>query len=303
MPYDIIYPKIFRTNDTLYSLYVIIRENGHVKLHEISVPDSPLYAYRSIDLESIFVDNIDDLEYGDLNVNDLLIQQFIPGKAKSNFFVLSNIGFHKIWYKNDYSKISIDTIDELKDALKKSLTETIMATHIKENHNDKEYFSTISRKINQFDDDFNAFKLIPTEFKQTQDVGVIPNGKVDDTDESTDHRNDSVTLSTDILLTDGMTLGYDENPGFVSAAISNPATIYDDDNVFIKSQRNSSLEGTEFYDYIYDQDGNQILDLYSVPFIYRVNSNNTYDLYVNVQSTRTKYLNRIAGTLKSDLTS
>ena len=99
-----------------------------------------------------------------------------------------------------------------------------------------------------------------------------------------------------------MTLGYDQNPGFITGAVSNPATIYDDDNVFTKSQRNPSLEGTEFYDYIYDQDGNALMDLYSVPFIYRINSNNTYDLYINVPTTRTKYLNRVAGTLKDDLT-
>lgn len=39
-----------------------------------------------------------------------------------------------------------------------------------------------------------------------------------------------------------------------------------------------------------------------MPFIYQVNSNNTYDLYINVPTTRTKYLNRIAGTLTPDLT-
>ena len=63
------------------------------------------------------------------------------------------------------------------------------------------------------------------------------------------------------------------------------------------------IEGTEFYDYIYDQDGNVLLDLYAISFIYLVNSNNTYDLYINIPTTRTKYINRIAGTLKSDGTS
>lgn len=96
--------------------------------------------------------------------------------------------------------------------------------------------------------------------------------------------------------------GTDTNPGIISAAVSNPATTYDDDNVFTKSQRNPSLSGTEFYDFIYDQDGNTLLDIYSVPFIYRINSNNTYDLYINVPTTRTKYLNRVAGTLKDDRT-
>lgn len=90
------------------------------------------------------------------------------------------------------------------------------------------------------------------------------------------------------------------NPGLVVCAVSNPATMYDNDTVFTKSQRNPSIYGTEFYDYIYDQDGNVIMDLYQIPFIYMVNTNNTYDLYINVPTTRTKYLNRIAGTLRDD---
>lgn len=141
------------------------------------------------------------------------------------------------------------------------------------------------------------FDLVPTEFTETQDIGVIPNSQVDDLDDKDDHRDDSILTSTDILWTDGMFAQSDTNPGIVTCAVSNPATIYDDDTVFTKSQRNPSIEGTEFYDFIYDQDGNTLMDLYAIPFIYRINSNNTYDLYINVPTTRTKYLNRLAGTL------
>lgn len=70
----------------------------------------------------------------------------------------------------------------------------------------------------------------------------------------------------------------------------------------MKSQRNPQIEGTGFYDFMYDTDGRVLMDLYQIPFIYQVNSNNTYDLYINVPTTRTKYLNRIAGTLKPDMT-
>ena len=147
------------------------------------------------------------------------------------------------------------------------------------------------------------FQLVPTEFQETQDIGVIPSSKIDDTDMEPDHRKDSLQVSTDIMWTDGLFATSDTNPGIVTCAVSNPATIYDDDTVFTKSQRNPSIEGTEFYDFIYDQDGNALMDLYSVPFIYRINSNNTYDLYVNVPTTRTKYLNRIAGTLQDNGTS
>ena len=70
----------------------------------------------------------------------------------------------------------------------------------------------------------------------------------------------------------------------------------------MKSQRNPQIEGTGFYDFMYDTEGRVLMDLYQIPFIYQVNSNNTYDLYINVPTTRTKYLNRIAGTLKPDMT-
>lgn len=110
-------------------------------------------------------------------------------------------------------------------------------------------------------------------------------------------------MSTDIVYADGMFATTDTNPGMVTAAVSNPATTYDDDSAFVKSQRNPSIEGTEFYDYIYDSSGTALMDLYQIPFIYQVNSNNTYDIWINVPTTRTKYLNRVAGTLKSDLTS
>jgi hypothetical protein len=90
------------------------------------------------------------------------------------------------------------------------------------------------------------------------------------------------------------------NPGVITAAVSNPATIYDSEYDFLKSQRNPSIEGSEFYDYITDSDGNVLMDLYAIPFIHRIRSNNTYDLYINIPTTRTKYLNRIEGTLKPD---
>lgn len=229
---------------------------------------------------------------------------FRLNNVQTSFFVLADQGFYKIGYENIFSRISIDTLAELKDRLSTSLKD-ILQNHIEKCHleRQKDWFEAISKKVNQFDSTFSMFDLIPTEFRETQDIGVIPDSKVDDTDETTDHRVDSIQVSTDILQTQGMVVDSDSNPGIITAAVSNPATIYDDDNVFTKSQRNPLIEGTEFYDYIYDQDGNALMDLYGISFIYQVNSNNTYDLYINIPTTRTKYLNRVAGTLKSDLTS
>ena len=63
----------------------------------------------------------------------------------------------------------------------------------------------------------------------------MPDSRIDDTDEETDHRPDSVQVSTDILQTQGMFASSTTNPGVISAAVSNPATTYDDDNAFTKS--------------------------------------------------------------------
>lgn len=243
----------------------------------------------------------------DLKIRDVIMSRLRVNHGASYFFVLDNkdTQFHKVCYGNDFEQMSLDSIIELQNALETSLRKTVLENHMDEMHHGEQsyYFDAIARKINQFADDFNVFDLIPAEFGMTQDVGVIPDSKVDDQDEVSDHRVDSVLVSTDILWTDGMVAQTDSNPGIVTAAVANPATTYDDDNVFTKSQRNPSIEGSEFYDFIYDQKGNTLMDLYAVPFIYRVNTNNTYDLYINIPTTRTKYLNRIAGTMKEDGTS
>lgn len=318
LPYRIVDPNLYRTNDPLYSLYVVEQtSDGKIQLREVSVPDSELYANRTIPLQGI-MESIPSVDGGsstldNFNVMQMVMSNFRLNDSKSSFFVLSDVepGFHKIHYTNDFEQVSIDTLDGtdlegnpigLKDRLRRTLWDAVIGKHIIDKHMGEDYFSAISSKVNQFGD-FSTFSIIPVEFRDTQDIGVIPNQKVDDTDRFTDHRVDSVQVSTDILWTEGMVADSDTNPGLVTAAVSNPATTYDDDLVFTKSQRNPSIVDSEFYDYIYDQDGNALMDLYQVPFIYQVNSNNTYDLYINIPTTRTKYLNRVTGTLKDDGTS
>jgi len=55
MPYRIVDPHLYRTSDSLlYSLYVVeCTPSGRVQLREVSVPDSDLYPYRTIDLQGI----------------------------------------------------------------------------------------------------------------------------------------------------------------------------------------------------------------------------------------------------------
>lgn len=311
LPYRIVDPNMYRTNGDLYSLYVVEKTaDGTRQLREISVPDSDIYIHRTIPLQSIMEGMKKDSD-SELSIHQMIMSEFIPGSGKTSFFVLSNWGegFHKVYYTNDFSQLSIDYLDGvdndgnpvgLNDRLLATLREKVIRKHVAEKHDAVDYFKVVSSKVNQFAENFTTFSLVPTEFSETQDIGVIPDSKVDDTDKASDHRKDSLQVSTDILWTDGMLAGSDANPGLVTAAVSNPATTYDSVYVFLKSQRNPSIEGTEFYDYITDADGNELMNLYAIPFIYRVNTNNTYDLYINIPTTRTKYLNRMTGTLKDD---
>ena len=306
LPWNIIHPSMIRTADDIYSLYVVALDtDGSTYLQEISVPDEDLYVDRRIPLEDIVVDSSANqgIEKGKLDITQVIMDDFRPGRMNTHFFMLSNAGLTRIQYKVNIKPLSIDRISDFREALSDALGKTTLGQHLSEMHEGDGFFDVIGRKVNQFGKDFNLLELVPVEFDQTQDIGVIPDSRVDDTDGSGDHRVDSVQVSTDIVYADGMFATTDTNPGIVTAAVSNPATTYDDDSVFVKSQRNPSIEGTEFYDYIYDSSGTALMDLYQIPFIYQVNSNNTYDIWINVPTTRTKYLNRVAGTLKPDLTS
>ena len=303
LSYDIALPYMYVTSDYLYSLYVVDREDGNLKLREISVPNSDPYVNRVFDIGELIKDSIPDGNLEEFKVNQVLMQSFITDTTNpiSHIDIMSNKGFHRVSYERVQYEPYVQTKDEFIDKLRDGLRENVIFAHEEEigMHVDVPYFDNISKKINQFKSGFNTFDLIPTEFGQTQDVGVIPTQVVEDgNDDVTDHRNDSIFVSTDILKTDGVALDKDSNPGFITCAISNPSTQYDDDNVFVKSQSNPLIDGTEFYDYIYDTDGNVLMNLYEIPFIYRINTDNTYDLYINVPTTMTKYMNRVAGTLE-----
>ena len=84
LPYEIVCPKIFRSSDELYSLWVVVRvpngyevdENGNhvvkykIQLQEISVPEnSSIYKHRTIDVQDIIEDDY-------MQVNDVLMDGF-----------------------------------------------------------------------------------------------------------------------------------------------------------------------------------------------------------------------------------
>lgn len=300
LPWAITVPQLHRSADQLYSIWVVEQETpgSKVQLREVSVPDNEVYQDRTIPIQELLgVDSLD--------VQTLVMSAFQTQRKGSSFFVLDPSGMHRVWYTDWTRKISLDTMDSVREALAKALREQVLAEHLESLHEgtQAEFFQTVRSKVNQFGPDFGLMDYIPAEFAQTQVVGVVPDGEVHTGEEAIDHRLDSIQASTDVLPSDGYVLEGSQNPGMVSIAVSNPATAHDDDTVYGKAQRNPELEGTGFYDYVYvESTATALLDGYAIPFIYKVHTNNTYDLYVQVPTTLTKYLNRVAGTLTDDLT-
>lgn len=75
------------------------------------------------------------------------MSKFRTMDSRSSFFVLSNWGFHRIGYTNEFKRVSIDTIDELRGKLWNSLKNTIMGKHMDEKHmsdDHVEYFNQVA---------------------------------------------------------------------------------------------------------------------------------------------------------------
>ena len=127
LPWNIVMPNMFRTLDSLYSLYVVVKnKDDRLVLREISVPDSEEYMEREIDIQSLYESEQEKLE----TIHDVLMNQFITEHAKSSFFVLSNLGMHRIWYKDAYSQLSIPSTTDLKQRLQKTLIDVVVQKHL-----------------------------------------------------------------------------------------------------------------------------------------------------------------------------
>lgn len=187
LPWQILEPHMYKTNDDLYTLYVVSNEpqageTYHPVLREISVPDSHEYPEKVIDIYNLYKNNNGDDTWDEsskkFGVISLIMDEFKLKSKDGKFFALTSKGFHMVDYVDDFDQLSIDGIDDFREALEKTLGDVVIGKHMAEMHDDEQkmYFQFLKSKINQFADDFTVFELIPTEFVETQDVGVIPNG-------------------------------------------------------------------------------------------------------------------------------
>jgi len=169
LPYEVVCPHLFKTSDSMYSLYVVAKSPDKTKLQlvEITVPDSEWYVHRVIDVQDIIEKDDVDMSNG-FKIHDIIMSGFKTGDISSAFFVLSNVGFHKIFLENDMDQLSIDDPLQFRTLLSEALRAVVMK-HTVEQHDEEAtgFFKALAQKINQFTGDFNTFSLIPTEFTET----------------------------------------------------------------------------------------------------------------------------------------
>lgn len=114
----------------------------------------------------------------DFSIKQLIMESFKLGNANTSFFMLSNYGFHNIFYEKDIRQLSIDKVSGkdydgnsvgFKDILEDMLRDVVLGKHmdVKHHGDDADYFDTLKEKTNQLDDNFSTFSLIPTEFGMT----------------------------------------------------------------------------------------------------------------------------------------
>ena len=74
LPWNIVHPQMYTTADSLYSLYVVQKdEDGRIVLRELSVPDANIYPEREIDIQKIYEDNKQLDGIGELKITGLIM--------------------------------------------------------------------------------------------------------------------------------------------------------------------------------------------------------------------------------------
>ena len=63
------------------------------------------------------------------------MEEFKLKSKEGQLFVLSNKGFHRIYYIDKFNQLSIDKLQDFIANLKETFTNTVMKTHMDEKHN------------------------------------------------------------------------------------------------------------------------------------------------------------------------
>ena len=289
----VLYPtllKTFSTADLVYTSYYL---DNHLILNCISTTGSmsDLYPWSSIDLPAI----IPELkEIGDdFIVYDVDMTSWSTNSIMSYIIMYTNKGVYLLDMGMTPSWLRYEDKDAIIEHFKRSANAGLNA-HLTSKHHDKTLLSRFNNWRRRISEntvyDFAALTTNTQFTSPTETHGGY-----------NDNPNVSVIVDKQVFGSGSLLCDADKNPGVIFAAVNSPITKYD--TTWIKGQLASVLVDTPFYDYFYKMElapnGSQllthILNLNHLPFIYRHNTDNTWDLWVNIPSTMTPYMNRIVG--------
>ena len=288
--------RFFRTNDSVYCNYVLDETNV---LRCLNIPEEMVesYPYAEIKLS----DYISAFSSPNApTVYDIDMSEWSTNASVSYMVVYTNVGVYLINCSNKISRLKYDDDSSIVEYFK-GVTDTLLKKHL----NRKHYETSILSRFNESRigvGDRTIFDFIPTQANHDY-TKVTRSYGVEEDAEGTHTAVDSVLVVKDALINGTVISDSASNPGVVFAAVDSPMIRYDS-NSWERTQVANVIKNTAYYDFFYKTRVNaagsdvlsDILNLNHLPFIYRVNSDATWDLYVNIPSTMTPYLNRIEGT-------
>jgi len=291
-------PKLLTTSDEIYTHYFLDSDNI---LNCVSVPDGmeDLYPLCKIRLYEYIPALLNATNRPEIHDIDML--SWGSNKAYSYIVVYTNLGVYLIDTRLEAKRLKYDYDENIVNFFVNKV-DKLLQKHVSKKHNKNSILSRFN-DYRQRISEHTIFDFLNTETEHGVESTTLKYGVEEDDVEGSEHNSsNSVVVYKDVISNATVVSTSDANPGVVFAAVSSPICKFDDN--WSKAQIASVIKNTEYYDYFYRSTVNaagstvlqDMLNLNHLPFIYRLNSDSTWDLWINIPSTMTPYLNRIEGT-------
>ena len=290
----VLYPTILKTFTTADSVYGSYYLNSNLVLTCVSTsgPLQEMYPYHQISLTDM-VPELLTLVKDNLIVYDVDMTSWSSETTMSYIIVYTNKGVYLIDMGMSPGRLKYDDKQAVIDYFTTRAKSGIGA-HLTSKHHDRSIltrFNNWRRKI--ADNTVYDFVTLTTNTEYTSPTERHGGNN--------DNENVSVVVDKQVFGSGTVICAAEQNPGVVFAAVQSPITKYD--STWQKTQLASPLVDTRFYDYFYKKDTapngstllSGMLNLNHLPFIYRFNTDKTWDMWVNIPSTMTPYMNRVVG--------
>ena len=290
----VLYPtllKSFPTADNVYTSYYLSNKLVLTCVNT-SGPLQDMYPYHQISLPKM-IPELYSLIEDNLIVYDVDMTAWSSESTVSYIIMYTNKGVYLVDMGMTPGKLKYDDKQAIIDYFVERSMSGLEA-HLTSKHHDKTILSRFNnwrRKIS--DNTVYDFASLTTNTEFTSPTEMHGG--------QTDNPNVSVLVDKQVFGNGTLICSADENPGVVFAAVQSPITKYDE--TWKKAQLASPLVDTQFYDYFYRSDTapngatllSGMMNLNHLPFIYRFNTDKTWDMWVNIPSTMTPYMNRVVG--------